>query len=71
MDGPPSGGRTPAFVQALLWIPEVSRFVAEAIGVSFFAMFPRPLFRKRWIWFAIWIPVLATLPWRLSWFSRR
>jgi tRNA A-37 threonylcarbamoyl transferase component Bud32 len=60
--------QTPAFVQALLWIPEVSRFVAEAIGVSFFAMFPRPLFRKRWIWFAIWIPVLATLPWRLSWF---
>jgi len=60
--------QTPAFVQALLWIPEISRFVAEAIGVSFFAMFPRPLFRKRWVWFAIWIPVLATLPWRLAWF---
>ena len=60
--------QTPVFVQALLWIPEISRFVADGIGVSFFAMFPRPLFRKRWIWLAIWIPVLATLPWRLSWF---
>ena len=60
--------QTPVFVQALLWIPEISRFVADGIGVSFFAMFPRPLFRQRWIWLAIWIPVLATLPWRLSWF---
>lgn len=57
--------QTPTLVQALLWIPELSRFVVDGISLSFFAMFPRPLFRKPWIWFAIWIPVLVTLPWRV------
>ena len=57
--------QTPTLVQALLWIPELSRFVVEGICLSFLAMFPRPLFRKPWIWFAIWIPVLVTLPWRI------
>jgi len=47
-------------------VPEISRFVLEAIFLSFVAVFPRRLFRTRWIWVAIWIPVLATLPWRAS-----
>jgi tRNA A-37 threonylcarbamoyl transferase component Bud32 len=55
----------PVVVQAFLWIPEVSRFVMEGIFVSLFAIFPRRLFRARWPWFVIWIPVLSTLPWRV------
>ena len=65
MVGPPFGGKHRQLVQALLWIPELSRFVVDGICLCFFAMFPRPLFRKPWVWFAIWIPVLVTLPWRV------
>ena len=56
----------PTVIGALLWIPQVSRFVAEGILVSFFASFPRRLFRARWPWVLVWAPVLATLPWRIS-----
>jgi len=56
----------PLIVQALLWIPEVSRFLIEGIFVSLFALFPRRLFRARWPWFVVWIPVVSTLPWRVS-----
>jgi eukaryotic-like serine/threonine-protein kinase len=48
----------------LLWIPQISRFVLEGIFLTFFLLFPRPLLMRRWLWFVIWIPVLATLPWR-------
>jgi len=54
----------PIPVQVGLWIPEISRFVIEGIFLSFFVVFPRRLFRTRWPWFLIWVPVLATLPWR-------
>src|SRR5262249_39901564 len=56
-------------LQFVLWIPEVSRFVIDGIFLSFFAIFPRPLFRTRWPWLLIWIPVLATLPWRIVGFN--
>ena len=56
----------PMVIGALLWIPQVSRFVAEGILVSFFASFPRRLFPGRWPWVLVWAPVLATLPWRVS-----
>jgi serine/threonine-protein kinase len=52
-------------VQAALWIPEISRFVIEGIILSFFVLFPRRLFRSRWPWFLIWVPVIVTLPWRI------
>jgi eukaryotic-like serine/threonine-protein kinase len=54
----------PFALQLLLWIPQLSRFVLEGIFLSFFAVFPRRLVKRRWIWFVIWAPVLATLPWR-------
>jgi hypothetical protein len=40
----------PAAAAALLWIPEISRFVIEGILVTFFAVFPCRLFRARWPW---------------------
>ncbi len=56
----------PIAAQALLWLPEISRFVIEGIFLSFFAVFPCRLFRSRWPWIVIWVPVLATLPSRIS-----
>jgi eukaryotic-like serine/threonine-protein kinase len=58
----------PLAIQILLWIPEISRFAMEGIFVSFLVVFPRRLFRTRWPWLVIWIPVLLTLPWRISGF---
>lgn len=55
----------PAIAQIFLWIPEFSRFVLEAIFVTFVVVFPRRLFRSRWPWALIWAPVLVTLPWRV------
>jgi tRNA A-37 threonylcarbamoyl transferase component Bud32 len=56
----------PTVLQGLLWIPQLSRFVLEGIFLSFFLVFPRPLVKRRWIWFLVWIPVLITLPWRVK-----
>jgi len=56
----------PTVVGALLWIPQLSRFVAEGILFTFFATFPRRLFHARWPWVLVWAPVLATLPWRIA-----
>jgi eukaryotic-like serine/threonine-protein kinase len=56
----------PPPLQWLLWIPQLSRFVPEAIFLSFFVLFPHRLVARRWVWFAIWAPVLTTLPWRVK-----
>jgi hypothetical protein len=56
----------PAPVQLMLWIPQVSRFVLEGIFLSFFLVFPRRLLTRRWLWLLVWVPVLATLPWRIE-----
>jgi eukaryotic-like serine/threonine-protein kinase len=59
----------PVVLQIPLWITQISRFVLEAIFLSFFVLFPRRLFTARWPWFVIWVPVLATLPWRVAGFN--
>jgi len=59
---------SPAPLQWLLWIPQVSRFVLEGILLSFFLVFPRRLVTRRWPWLLVWLPVLATLPWRVKGF---
>src|SRR5205823_2862377 len=59
----------PFAVQLLLWVPATSRFVIDGIFLSLFVLFPRPLFRSRWLWAALWTPVLVTLPWRISAFN--
>jgi tRNA A-37 threonylcarbamoyl transferase component Bud32 len=60
----------PRLLQLLLWIPQLSRFVLEGILLSFFVLFPRSMIKRRWVWFAIWVPVLITLPWRVAAFAR-
>jgi serine/threonine protein kinase len=54
----------PAVLSLFLWIPEISRFVPDAILLSFFLIFPRKVFRARWPWLVIWAPALALVPWR-------
>ncbi len=56
----------PLLLGALLWIPQISRFVLDGILMTFFTVFPRRLFRPRWPWIALWAPVLVVLPWHLS-----
>ena len=56
----------PAVLQFLLWFPQIGRFVLEGILLSFFVLFPRRIVRRPWVWIAIWVPVLVTLPWRFS-----
>ncbi len=48
----------PAPLGALAWIAQVSGGVFPAIFFTFFAIFPRPLFRRRWIWWLVWVPSL-------------
>ena len=44
--------RLPIFVGALIWWPEVGFFIFPALFFAFCSMFPRQLFRSRWIWLA-------------------
>src|SRR5215472_1867950 len=56
----------PVLFGALLWIPQISRFVVDGILVTFFTVFPWRLFRSRWPWILLWTPVLLVLPFRVS-----
>ncbi len=56
----------PVLLGALLWIPQISRFVVDGILVTFFTVFPRRLFHSRWPWILLWAPILLVLPWRVS-----
>jgi tRNA A-37 threonylcarbamoyl transferase component Bud32 len=53
----------PLAVQLVQWVPRVSVALFPAILFTFFAVFPQPLFRRRWIWWLIWGPaVLVAVP---------
>jgi serine/threonine protein kinase/uncharacterized membrane protein len=54
----------PAPLTLFYWVPQMGRFVADAILLSFFLMFPRKVFHTRWPWMLIWAPALALVPWR-------
>ncbi|MGD0923541.1 MAG: PDZ domain-containing protein [Terriglobia bacterium] len=55
----------PGLLGLFLWIPEISRFVSDAILLTFFTIFPRRIFQARWPWLLLWTPALALLPWRV------
>lgn len=55
----------PGWLGLLLWMPEISRFVSDAILFTFFTIFPRRIFSAHWPWLLIWTPALALLPWRV------
>jgi tRNA A-37 threonylcarbamoyl transferase component Bud32 len=52
----------PRVLGALLWIPHLSVYFFGPILLTFFVLFPRPLFRARWPWTLIWLPALVLLP---------
>ncbi len=52
----------PAAAGALLWIPNICIFLFGPIGLTFFLLFPRPLFRARWPWLLVWLPMLLLVP---------
>jgi eukaryotic-like serine/threonine-protein kinase len=59
----------PVPVQFLLWVPQISRFVIDGVFLSLFVTFPRRFFHSRWLWVALWTPVVVTLPWRIAGFN--
>ncbi len=58
----------PTLVGALLWIPLFSTTVFAPLLLTFFAIFPRRLFRARWVWLVVWLPVLFSLPSRAHYY---
>jgi hypothetical protein len=50
----------PAPVDLVLWFPFASSLAIGAVLFTFFASFPRPLFRRSWMIVA-WIPMLAAV----------
>src|SRR5512143_497712 len=52
----------PLAVGVLLWVPHICVYLFGPILLTFFVLFPRPLFRSRWPWVAAWLPALAFLP---------
>jgi len=52
----------PMAAGALLWIPNLCVYLVGPIVFTFFASFPRPLFRSRWPWLLVWLPALAFVP---------
>jgi len=55
----------PPLLGALFWIPQLSRLILDGIALTFFMVFPARLFKSRWPWALVWIPVLIPLPWRI------
>jgi tRNA A-37 threonylcarbamoyl transferase component Bud32 len=52
----------PRSIGIALWVPHISVLLFGPILLTFFVLFPRPLFRSRWPWAAVWLPALAFLP---------
>jgi len=52
----------PRAVGILLWIPHICVYLFGPILLTFFVLFPRPLFRSRWPWIVVWLPALCFLP---------
>jgi tRNA A-37 threonylcarbamoyl transferase component Bud32 len=48
----------PLLVGAPLWIPRICGLLFGPTCLTFFVLFPRPLFKARWPWALIWLPPL-------------
>ena len=47
---------------ALALAPNLAVALVGPIGLTFFLLFPRPLFRTRWPWVFVWLPALSFVP---------
>lgn len=52
----------PTPLDALLWFPSISSDIRGVLFFTFCAIFPRGLFRRRWVWVPLWAPVVLFLP---------
>ena len=52
----------PPLGQVLLWLATFLNSIGAGVFFTFFALFPRPSFRTRWIWVLAWIPVVVSAP---------
>lgn len=51
----------PVAASALLWIPHLSDLVVGAVLFTFFASFPRRMFRSPIVWLALWAPMAIAI----------
>ncbi len=56
----------PTVLGLLVWIGFIGYIPLGPLLFSFFAVFPRKLFRARWPWVVVWAPAVLLLPWLLS-----
>jgi tRNA A-37 threonylcarbamoyl transferase component Bud32 len=49
-------------VSSAVWIWNIVGSLGLAISFTFFALFPRPSFHRKWIWAIIWTPMLVLAP---------
>lgn len=49
---------SPSWYQVLLWGVGILNSLGLGVFFTFFALFPRPSFRNKWIWVPVWAPIL-------------
>jgi hypothetical protein len=59
----------PLVVSAFLWVPQASHFLLLPLSFTFFAVLPRPVFQRPWLWAAVWAPFVPLFAWlaRYTW----
>jgi len=53
----------PVLLGAALWVPQLTHLMLLPLLFTFFALFPRRLFRSRWPWFIVWGPAVMVAVW--------
>jgi hypothetical protein len=49
---------SPFWYQVLLWAIGILNSLGLGVFFTFFALFPRPSFRNKWIWVTVWAPMI-------------
>ncbi len=60
----------PIALSLLIWVGLIGYMALGPLLFSFFAVFPRKLFRARWPWVFVWAPPVLLSPWLVSFFYR-
>ncbi len=60
----------PTALGLLIWVGLIGCMALGPLLFSFFAVFPRKLFRTRWPWVLVWAPPVVLSPWLVSFFRR-
>jgi len=62
--------RLPTAPGLLVWVGLIGYMALGPLLFTFFAVFPRKLFRARWPWLLAWAPSVLLSPWMISFFRR-